>query len=114
MSETIKAALQAAKEADAYAFFVADQPYLRQETAEAFLLKMEEKNQEALEVPGCVYSNGHTGNPVWFPGLYREELLALTGDLGGKEVLKRHKDKIFLFRVEAERELWDVDIKTKI
>lgn len=109
MSETIKAALGAAGTFEAYAFFVADQPYLKRQTVEHFLERMEEKHKAGETGLGCVGSSGHTGNPVWFSASYREELLALTGDKGGKEVLKAHGEQAWLFPVTEEKELQDMD-----
>ena len=113
MSETIKAALRAAPFSEAYAFFVADQPYLKEDTAERFLTEMEKLNGKEGTGLGCVCFGERTGNPVWFSGEYRDELLALTGDKGGKEVVKAHRERVCLFPVEEERELWDVDIPVK-
>ena len=75
---SVKAGIRAAGDADAYAFFVADQPYFTEESVEGFLEKME---REAKVVPGCVTWNGQEGNPVWFPAKYGKELLELEGDL---------------------------------
>lgn len=49
------------------------------------------------------------GNPVVFHEKYVDELLALEGDTGGREVLKRHPQDLFLCQVPDAQELKDYD-----
>lgn len=105
ISYSIKAGIQKARDAMYYAFFVADQPKMKQETIEEFLLFMEEGAYEL----GCVKTKDQLGNPVWFDRKYKQELLSLTGDNGGKKVLKKHMGKSRFFNVLQESELCDID-----
>ena len=102
---------EAGREPDAYVFFVADQPWLSERTVETFLefmKKVSDGDRESRPI-GCVSRLGEPGNPVWFSAFYKDELLALSGDRGGKGVMKAHMDQVHFFEVEEERELWDVD-----
>ena len=80
--------IQAAPTADWYLCSVADQPELTTEVVEAFL--------EAALASGkgiaCLSHKGSRGNPVLFSARYRQELLALTGDRGGRQVLMAHPE----------------------
>lgn len=105
ISYSIRAALAGAEDAEAYAFFVADQPCLREETAEGFLQKMEQNSARL----GCVCHKGQSGNPVWFLKEFRKELLALTGDRGGKCVIKAHAGEVSYYEVADAGELCDID-----
>lgn len=109
-SYTVRAGLSAACRAQeasaAYVFFAADQPYLTEQTAEDFLMFMEQSGVGL----GCVSHNGETGNPVWFSELYVPELMALTGDRGGKKVVKAHMDQAVFFEVRDPKELEDLDL----
>lgn len=105
ISWSIKAGIHAAKDADHYAFFVADQPEMKKETMESFLSFMENGNYEL----GCVKTESGLGNPVWFDQKYKKELLSLTGDQGGKKILKKHIEKARFFKVLEESELCDID-----
>ena len=70
----------------AYVFFVADQPWLSERTVETFLefmKKVSDGDRESRPI-GCVSRLGEPGNPVWFSAFYKDELLALSGDRGGK------------------------------
>ena len=109
ISYTIRAGIEAAEaqKAEKCAFFVADQPYLKEKTAEDFLKYMENANA-AL---GCVFCGGESGNPAWFSKPYFSELERLSGDCGGKKVLKQHLKSLIPFPIEDEQELKDLDRK---
>lgn len=50
------------------------------------------------------------GNPVIFSIKYKSELLGLEGDVGGREILKKHPDDIFEVAVDSESV--NIDINT--
>ncbi|MEI2991186.1 MAG: NTP transferase domain-containing protein [Blautia faecicola] len=79
-SWTIKNGLKAAGDADAFVFFTADQPWLSEETIEGFVCKMEQNHADL----GSVCLGETPGNPVWFSREYLPDLLALSGDQGGR------------------------------
>ena len=126
-SWTVRKAVEAAgeREAQACAFFVADQPYLTEESAEHFLETMEKETvekkimekktveRETVGRPegilGCVSCNGRNGNPVWFSEQYFPELRELEGDQGGRVVLRKYPERVLRFPVEREEELKDID-----
>ena len=109
ISWSIKAGIKAAKDADFYTFFVADQPNMKRETIERFLSFMAEGRYEL----GCVRTEEELGNPVWFSKKYKKELLSLTGDCGGKKILKKHIENARFFKVLEESELCDIDFQKK-
>lgn len=92
-------------EADAYIFVVADQPYLKQETILGLLqcFLQSDKNM------GSVITGTTPGNPTIFSNYYRKELLQLTGDQGGRKVMKKYPDDVVYYYVEEEKELQDID-----
>ncbi len=108
-SFSIKAGILAAEEqeADVCVFFVADQPFLKEETVEAFLNDMVKHCKSGL---GCVKCGEELGNPVWFSKKFFKELLQLSADQGGKKVLKAHIDKARFFPVIDKNELRDIDV----
>lgn len=93
------------EEPEAYAFFVADQPFLTEESAEEFLRSMEETGA----VLGCVRCKGQEGNPGWFAKDYREELLNLQGDAGGRKILKAYQERVSYYEMDDPAELRDID-----
>ena len=70
------------------------------------------ESREMQKAPlGCVFCGGESGNPAWFSKPYFSELKELSGDRGGKKVLKRHWESVIPFLVEAAWELKDLDRK---
>ena len=85
-------------------FLVADQPLLRRETCEALADRFL-ADPTRIVVPAA---GDRQGNPCIFPASLYPELLALTGDRGGKQIIKRHPELVTLVPV-PEEELFDVD-----
>lgn len=103
-SHTIKLGTEAMEDCDAILYQVADQPLLRQESVRAEV-KFFRQHPESIVAMG---HGGVRGNPCIFPARFFPELTALTGDLGGSAVIRRHADELKLFEVQAN-ELQDVD-----
>lgn len=96
------------REGRAVCFAVSDQPYLKHTTISHLI----EKWKNSGKGIGCLSHQGELGNPAVFSGKYLEELLALTGDVGGKRVIRRHLDDLYLLEVEDGMELVDIDVRT--
>ena len=89
-------------------FMVCDQPYLRAETMERML-------EEGLAHPQaivCASHEGRRGNPVLWDTCYMSDLLSLTGDAGGRQIIKKYQENVRLVEC-GEKELQDVDIRTE-
>lgn len=100
----LQAALEQAEPEDRFAFFVCDQPYLQRNTIRAFL----EGFAASGKGLGCLCADGIPGNPAVFSSRYVPELLALTGDTGGRRVLRAHPEDVYLHSAQT-KELWDLD-----
>ncbi len=85
-------------------FLTADQPWMKAQTLEAFLLKATESESGFL----CTSHKKIPGSPVSFREKYYPELLELQGDQGGKVVMKKHLHDVRFFEVDKD-ELKDVD-----
>lgn len=95
---------------DYLVFFVADQPYLQKDTIENFLMDVEYEKQPMA----CIGSDGEYGNPVAFYVTCIPDLLKLTGDKGGKVLLKKAKpEDVFTFDDVDPMELRDIDRPVK-
>lgn len=105
IAHSLRAGLAAAGELDAYVCFVADQPKLKEETIRRFLRACEAAGAGL----GCLAYGDRRGNPVWFGADHLSELMALTGDVGGRCVLDRHPGQVCYYQV-AREELEDVDL----
>ncbi len=105
-SESIKLGLINSKESDGYMFFVGDQPLLSEETINKLIATFEE-DKTYIIIPRC---SGVNGSPVIYPSIYKEELLKLEGDKGGKQIIKT-SSKVKYVEVDKES-LFDIDNET--
>lgn len=104
-SRTVRLGVEALSDTcGAIMFLVADQPYLRRESAAA-LADLYRDDPDRIV---CMASAGRRGNPCIFPAAYFPELLALTGDTGGASVIRAHPDRVSYLEADP-RELWDID-----
>lgn len=92
---------------DGILYAVADQPYLTRESLTK-LTEMFEKNPNSI-VSLCYEKL--RGNPAIFPAEFYPELCALTKDVGGSSVIKRHPDRLLLVEASSAKELYDIDTK---
>lgn len=108
LSYSIRLALEYLKEREgACCFAVCDQPFLKGET----IRRLAEGWKESGRGIGALGFEGESGNPVIFTDQYRAELAALTGDVGGKRVLKRHVDDVYLLELSEATQLRDIDVR---
>jgi len=89
-----------------FLFAVCDQPYLKFSTIKA-LVKGFYESKKGL---ACLCFKGEPGNPAIFANSYRSELMDLTGDRGGKKIIRAHPLDVFLIEAESAAELKDIDI----
>lgn len=89
-------------DADQAMLCVADQPYLRLET---FKKLLELADGEHII---CVTCKGILRNPAIFPRKYYQELLALTAEQGGKQILKKYREKVIAVPCDLD-EVRDID-----
>lgn len=92
---------------EAYIFMVADEPNISSDT----ILDM--MNRFESNTCGIMYASyeGISGNPVIFAEKYRDELMALAGDKGGKKVAMAHPEDCTGYEVSKREELEDIDLK---
>jgi len=86
-------------------FMPGDQPLVLPES----IRRLMERFAEAPERPVRLGFRGTAGSPVLFPGAFRSDLMAYTGDRGGIEVLRERRVSCDIVEAEYEWELWDVD-----
>ena len=102
-SESIKLGIKNSIESEGYMFFVGDQPLLDRNDIEK-LIKVFKEDTSYIVIPKY---KGRRGNPVIYPSIYKEQILKLQGDKGGKTIIKS-SDKIKYVDV-LENTLFDID-----
>lgn len=104
-SESIKLGVLNSKEADGYAFIAGDQPFI----STGFLSELIEEFEKHVDKIIIPVYKGTRGNPVIFPKRFKEELLSLKGDVGGRVLLNKYKEYIQFIEVKDEKLLQDID-----
>ena len=93
--------------ADQAMLCVADQPYLRLHT---FKKLLELADGEHII---CVTCQGILRNPAVFPRKYYKELLALSDEQGGKQILKKYREKVIAVPCDVD-EVRDIDKRSDL
>ena len=105
ISESLRLGLSARPEADGCCFMVCDQPLLTSGTLRR-MMKAFCCNPDAI----FVCSDGRRrGNPVLFPKELFGELMQLTGDNGGRQILRKYPGRIREIIAARPEELCDID-----
>jgi CTP:molybdopterin cytidylyltransferase MocA len=105
MSASLRAAVAAAPEMAPLAVLLADMPEIRTEDLTALIAAF--ADQGADTVVRAASEDGLPGQPVIFPARLRPDLLALTGDAGGRDILRR--ETVLLIPLPGRRALTDLD-----
>ncbi|MGL4738491.1 MAG: nucleotidyltransferase family protein [Cellulosilyticaceae bacterium] len=105
ISHSIKLGVDCAGSTEGYFFIVGDQPLLSFYTIQQFIEGFERSSKGI----GCVGFGVRKGNPTLFGRQYKERLLALHGDQGGKQIIRLFAEDVWVYQVESEEELRDID-----
>jgi molybdenum cofactor cytidylyltransferase len=105
ISASIKCGIQNSDNADAYIFFLGDQPFIDSFTVNQ-LLKAYYEGKGSIIVPKY---EGTNGNPVIFAAAWKEQLEGLCGDVGGKTIIKENPEKVFFIDAACRKAGNDID-----
>ena len=103
-SSSLRLGVLAANLGESLLFLTGDQPFLDRETLSAIL---EADDGQSIAYPET--AEGLPRNPTLFAPRFRAELLALTGDIGGRQLRNRHPEACRPVQVPDEKTLMDVD-----
>jgi molybdenum cofactor cytidylyltransferase len=107
MSSSIQKALHQISSEELYGFFVllGDQPLINPSILYKMLLAFTPGKKEIV-VP---FYKDRQGNPVFFDGYWKDELMKLSGDVGGRVLIKAHPERVKRFKIPNESILLDID-----
>jgi len=106
MGESIAAAVAASASADGWLVVLGDMPFIQSSSIERVIDALEE---DGISVP---VQAGDYGHPVAFGRAFGPDLMALTGDRGGKPLFARVR--VREVQVEDAGVLWDVDLPKRL
>ena len=95
---------------DGYAFIPADQPLVSKQSYQT-ICNLFKENLNKIIIP--VFGN-KTGSPKVFSKYFKSELLTLTGDNGGRQIVKNNMNLIEYLQIENHSENIDVDTNDDI
>jgi len=104
MGHSLSCGIAASANADGWLVALADMPYIEATSYHAVLAALQ--SGASLARPAF---QGKIGHPVGFSAKYLPELLALTGDQGGKAILDAHREDLQLCPVADPGVLKDID-----
>ncbi len=105
LSHSLQLGLEAAGEASAYLFCVCDMPWLRRESIEEMLKKYESGAAGIISLSW----QGEPRQPNLFSSEYREELMQIKGDRGGKKIILDHPEDCCMVEASSGQEVEDMD-----
>jgi len=107
MSTSIKKALLKINTQEVEGFFLilGDQPLITAKIINK-LIKSFSPGKGEIIVP---YFKDKRGNPVLFDICWKDELMAVTGDVGGRVLIKAHPEKIKRVNISDRAILFDID-----
>lgn len=105
ISSSIKCGLRSSGPADAYIFFTGDQPFIDADTVEQLLAAYYE-GKGSIIVPRY---GGHNGNPVIFASVWKEQLESLSGDVGGRTIIRNNPDEVCFVEISNLKAGMDID-----
>ena len=104
MGTSLAAGVRAASEADGWVVALADMPFLRPETIRVIAKGL----SDGAVIAAAAY-RGERGHPVGFARRFLDELSALHGDQGARELLAQRPECVSLFEVDDPGVLRDID-----
>lgn len=91
--------------AQAVMLALADQPYVDSQTLNR-LIEEFESHDKGIAIPTY---KGRRGHPLIFSMKYKTQLSGLKGDIGGREIIKRHPEDVLEVAVDCEGIVIDID-----
>ncbi|MCL2248497.1 MAG: NTP transferase domain-containing protein [Oscillospiraceae bacterium] len=88
-----------------FMFLVADQPKLSVSALEP-ILNVAQKNPDKIVFPIVC---GKPSSPAIFPARFKDELLALSGDMGGRDIRRAFPELCFGVEVQSPCDFVDID-----
>jgi molybdenum cofactor cytidylyltransferase len=104
MGVSLAEGVRVTDDAHGWVVALADMPYLKAETVRIIAKALSEG--AAIAAPSY---RGERGHPVGFARRFKDELSALRGDAGARELLRQHPDWITLYEVDDPGVLRDID-----
>lgn len=104
-SESMKLGVRNTENDHSYMFIVGDQPFLTSDIINKLIYEYK-KSKLTIAIP---YYNGNRGMPMIMSNIYKGQLLNVTGDKGGRDIVKNYPDNIHKINIEDQKSGVDID-----
>ena len=109
IGSSISCGVRASENGAGWLIALADMPYIKAET----ITLLAEKMRDGADIVAPVFEQ-QRGHPVGFSHRYLSELTALTEDIGARNIISRHQDKLELVSVGDEGVVKDIDVASEL
>ncbi len=104
-SESMKLGIKNTCKGNSYMFIVGDQPYISEDLINKLIYEYKD-SQSSILIP---YYNGKRGMPMIMSDIYKDELLNVVGDKGGRDIVKKYPHNLHKLDITEEKLGIDVD-----
>lgn len=104
-SESMKRGIKSTDKGSDFMFLMGDQPFINSDLIDT-LINEYKKSSRGIIVP---FYNSKKGMPSIFSSSYRQELLEVEGDKGGRDVMEKYKEDIKKIYFQDEKSGTDID-----
>ena len=104
-SESMKIGIRNTDDDSSYMFIVGDQPFINPETINR-LIKEYKDSKSTITIP---YYGRERGMPIIISNIYKDELLNVTGDKGGRDIIEKYLQKARIVNIENIKIGKDID-----
>ena len=110
MASSLKLAIQSVgTEVDAVLVFLADQPFVHHSVVHSLIEQYQLKKTDGIKIIRPAY-NGVFGHPILFDRSLFEDFQAISGDQGGRSIIKKNSPAVEI--ISFQNQLWGMDIDT--
>ena len=107
LSTSLRTGLQALPaDSDGALILLGDMPEIESSNLEALMAAFAADQRQAICVP---VRHGRRGNPVLWGAAYFAEMMSLSGDMGAKQLMARHQERVTEVAVASDGIFADVD-----
>jgi molybdenum cofactor cytidylyltransferase len=82
-----------------------DQPLVTRDVIDMML----ERFQQSDKTIGVPFYKGKRGNPVIFSQVFYDALMTIEGDMGARDIIKRHPSKVLKIEIDDPTVFFDID-----
>ena len=95
------------KRIDGFCVLLGDQPFINPSTIDRLIEAFHSGKKEII-VP---FYQGKNGNPVLFDIAWKEDFMRISGDIGGRVIIKKYPEKVTKIEMSDNTILFDIDKK---